>query len=130
MVAASDGAAHPATLPLRELTKRSAQFGASSVGVRQAQIDTYEYKWDGKPRTGKTFSCTVVSSHDPTEYCIGQMRWSKKDENKFRSVQNKLSDGLAFIMKNVSISNDAKKQYIHAPSKRSSTCLTQSSILC
>ena len=113
--AASDSAAHPATLPLRELTKRSAQFGAWSVVVTQAQIDTYEYKWDGKPRTGKTFSCTLVSSHDPTEYCIGQMRWSKKDENKFRSVQNTLSDGLAFIMKNVSISNDAKKQYIHAP---------------
>ena len=113
--AASDGAAQPATLPLRELNKRSGQFGAWAVVVRQTQVDTYEYKWDGKPRTGKTFSCTFVSSQDPTEYCIGQMRWSKKDENKFRAVQNKLSDGLAFIMTKVSINNDAKKQYIHAP---------------
>ena len=46
---------------------------------------------------------------------MGQMRWSKKDDTKFRAVQNKLSDGLAFIMTKVSINNDAKKQYIHAP---------------
>ena len=46
---------------------------------------------------------------------MGQMRWSKKDDNKFRAVQNKLSDGLAFIMTKASISNDAKKQYTHAP---------------
>ena len=38
-----------------------------------------------------------------------------KNDNKFLSVQKKLSDGLAFTMTKVSISNDAKKQYIHAP---------------
>ena len=113
--AATGGAAQPATLPLRELNKRSGQFGAWAVVVQQAQVDTYEYTWDGKPRTGKTLSCTFVSSQDPTEYCIGQMRWSKKDETKFRAVQEKLVDGLAFNMTKVSIVNDAKKQYIHAP---------------
>jgi hypothetical protein len=46
---------------------------------------------------------------------MGQMRWSMKNDNKFLSVQKKLSDGLAFTMTKVSISNDAKKQYIHAP---------------
>ena len=113
--AKSDSAEQHATLPLRELNKRSGQFGAWAVVVQQAQVDTYEYKWDDKPRTGKTFSCTFVSSQDPTEYCIGQMRWTKKEEHKFRTIQNKLSDGLAFIMTKVSISTDAKKQYIHAP---------------
>ena len=63
--AASDSAAQPATLPLRELNKRSGQFGAWAVVVRHTQVDTYEYKWDGKQRTGKTFSCTFVSSQDP-----------------------------------------------------------------
>ena len=42
---ASGGAAQPVTLPLRELNKRSGQFGAWAVVVRQAQVDTYEYKW-------------------------------------------------------------------------------------
>jgi len=46
---------------------------------------------------------------------MGQMRWTKKSEDKFRSVQQKLSNGLAFTMTKVSIVNDAKKQYIHAP---------------
>ena len=107
--AASGGAAQPATLPLRELNKRSGQFGAWAVVVQQAQVDTYEYTWDGKPRTGKTLSCTFVSPQDPTEYCIGQMRWSKSSDIKFRKVQDKLSDGHAFIMAKVSIVNDAKK---------------------
>ena len=46
---------------------------------------------------------------------MGQMRWTKKSENKFCSVQKNLSNGLAFTMTKVSIVNDAKKQYIHAP---------------
>ena len=46
---------------------------------------------------------------------MGQMRWTQKTENKFRSVQQMLTDGLAFTMTKVSIINDAKKQYIHAP---------------
>ena len=46
------------------------------------------------------------------------MRLTKQNETKFREIQNKLSDGLAFTMTKVSIIHDAKKQYIHAPSKR------------
>ena len=108
-------AAQPALLPLRELNKRSALFGAWTVVVRQARVEEYEYTWQSQKRTGKTFSCVLVSTQDPTEYCMGQMRWSKRDENKFRAVQDKLSDGLAFIMTKVAIVNDAKKQCIHAP---------------
>jgi hypothetical protein len=46
---------------------------------------------------------------------MGQMRWNKKDESKFRSIQQKLTDGVALTMTNVSIVKDAKKQYIHSP---------------
>ena len=79
------------------------------------QVDEYEYQWEGQKRVGKTFSCIFVSSTDPTEYCIGQMRFTKKIDKKFNQVQQKLSDGLAFTMTKVSIVNDAKKQYIHSP---------------
>ena len=113
--AASGSAAQPDTLPMRELTNRSAQIGAWAIVIRHAQVDVYEYKWDGKQRTGKTFTCTFVSLENPSEYCMGQMRYTKNNENKFQTIQNKLSDGLAFIMTKVSIINDAKKQYIHAP---------------
>ena len=46
---------------------------------------------------------------------MGQMRKTKKEENKFRSIQKKLTDGLAFTMMKVSFINDAKKQFIHSP---------------
>ena len=108
-------AAQPVSLPLRELNKRSGQFGSWAVVVQQAKVDEYEYQWEGKTRTGNNFSCIFVSSQDPSEYCIGQMRWNKKDENKSRSVEQKLTDGLAFSMSHVSFMKDAKKQYIHSP---------------
>ena len=68
-----------------------------------------------KKRTGKTFSCVLVSTQDPTEYCMGQMRFAKRNENTFRTIQQKISDGLAFTMTKVSIVGDAKKQYTHTP---------------
>ena len=76
--AASPGsAAQSVSLPLRELSKRSGQFGAWTVVVRQAQVDEYEYQWEGQKRNGKTFSCILVSFDDPSEFCMGQMRWTK-----------------------------------------------------
>ena len=113
--AAAGGTAKSSTLPLRELSKRSAQFGAWSVVVQQAKVEHYEYQYQGQKKNGKVFSCVFVSSDDPTEYCMGQLRWSKNNDSKFLSAQKKLSDGLAFTMTKVSISNDVKKQYIHAP---------------
>ena len=80
---AENSAAQPALLPLRELNKRSAQFGGWTVVVRQAQVEECEYQWEGQKRTGKTFSCLFVSPKDPGEYCIGQMRFIKKSENIF-----------------------------------------------
>ena len=113
--AAAGGTAKSSTLPLRELSKRSAPFGEWSVVVRQPKVESYEYLYQGQPKNGKVFSCVLVSSDDPTEYCMGQLRWSKNNDSKFLSAQKRLSDGLAFKMTKVSISNDVKKQYIHAP---------------
>ena len=59
---------------LRELNKRTAVFGVSNVVVQQAQVQEYEYRWDGKPRSGNNLSCLSVSPDDPSEFCIGQMR--------------------------------------------------------
>jgi hypothetical protein len=37
-------------LPLRELSKRSAQFGAWSVVVQQAKVEHYEYQYQGQKK--------------------------------------------------------------------------------
>ena len=42
--AAAGGTAPSATLPLRELSKRSGQFGAWLVVVQQAKVEYYEYQ--------------------------------------------------------------------------------------
>ncbi len=65
--AAAGGTAKSSTLPLRELSKRSAQFGVWSVVVRQAKVEHYEYLYQGQPKNGKVFSCVLVSSENPTE---------------------------------------------------------------
>ena len=64
-------AAQSVSLPLRELSKRSSQFGAWTVVVRHAQVDEYEYQREGQKRNGKTFFCILVSFEDPSEYCTG-----------------------------------------------------------
>ena len=46
--AAAGGTAPSATLPLRELTKRSGQFGAWFVVVQQAKVEHYEYQYQGQ----------------------------------------------------------------------------------
>ena len=113
---AGSSAAEPAPpQSLRELNKRSAQFGSWDVVIQQCLVDSYKYTYDGKERSGKNFSCTLVSPHDPSDYCEGHMRFNKKDEKKFSELLAKLTNGLAFTMSNISINTEAKKKYIHSP---------------
>jgi hypothetical protein len=80
----SGNAAQLAKTSLRELNKRTAAFGMWTVVVQQAQAQEYEYRWDGIPCIGKNCSCLLVSPDDPSEYCIGQMRWTSKTDGKFK----------------------------------------------
>ena len=48
--AAAGGTAKSATLPLRELSKRSGQVGAWSVVVQQAKVEHYEYQYQGQKK--------------------------------------------------------------------------------
>ena len=69
--------------------------------------------WQGEARSGKTFNCLFVSVDNPTEYCMGQMKWTKRSENIFNSLPNKFREGVAFRMTRVAFNDDTKKQYIH-----------------
>ena len=115
MSAKAAEAAKSAPLPLRDLNKRSAQFGSWTVVVQQAQQEEYEYVCKGKLGKGKSFSCLLVSPEDPSEYCMGTMRHTIKLDSKFQAVTQKFKDGLAFTMSAVAIVSDAKKQYVHSP---------------
>ena len=78
-------------------------FGVWTVVVQQAQVQEYEYR------------CLLVSPDDPSEYCMGQMKWTSKTDGKFKTAQQKFKVGLAFTMKTVSLMTDANKQYVHSP---------------
>ena len=57
----------------------------------------------------------MVSLDEPAEYCIGQMRWTSKTDDKFKKAVQKFQKGPAFTMTKVSFINDAKKKYIYQP---------------
>ena len=48
--AAPGSTAKSSTLPLRELSKRSAHFGAWPVVVQQAKVEHYEYQYQGQKK--------------------------------------------------------------------------------
>ena len=83
--------------------------------VQQALVEENVYMWEGKQRTGSNLSCVLASHDEPSEYCIGQMRWTSKTDDKFKKAMQKLQNGLAFTMTKVSFIDDAKKEYIHSP---------------
>ena len=55
LAAAAGGTAKSSTLHLRELSKRSAQFGAWSVVVQQAKVEHYEYQYQGQKQKWQGF---------------------------------------------------------------------------
>ena len=95
------------------MNKRSGQIGGWTIVVRQPFVDEYDYVWQGAARSGKMFNCLLVSVDTPTEYCMGQMKWTKRSENIFNSLPNKFREGHAFRMTKVAFNDDTKKQYIH-----------------
>ncbi len=42
------------------------------------------------------------------------MKWTSKTDAKFKTLQQKFRDGLAFAMSKVSLILDARKQYVHS----------------
>ena len=97
------------------LNPRSAQIGTWIVVVQQANLEEYGYVWNGEPKSGKTFSCVLVSMLDPKEYCLAHIRFMRKFESAFNKVNERMVDGHAFTMSRVSIDTKAKKQYTHTP---------------
>jgi len=73
------------------------------------------YLWQGNQRSGNPFCCIFVSTQDPREYCMGQMRWGKKTEGNINSIQYKFGMVFAFTMSKAAIADDVGKQYTHTP---------------
>ena len=102
-----------ASLHLRELNKRSAQFGTWTVVVKEPFTEEYPYGKSNTTEKGKKFECILMSLDMPSEYCIGSIKLSKRNQPKFNTIVNKLKANHAFTMSKVAIEDNAKQQYMH-----------------
>ena len=101
-------------LPLAELNVRSAAFASWEVQVYNAKMRKYTYVWEGKQRQGANFTCMLVSTADPTQYCLGEAKPNKGgDQTPLQQAAAKFKDDLTFTLSKVALFKDAKKQYIN-----------------
>ena len=118
---ATGSAAPPASgnfLPLAQLNKASVKIGGEwSVYAYRPVEDIYEYTWQSKPRQGTNFLVTLVSAHDPSQYCQAQFKKNTKNEAKYEKVKKAMEHGRRFVMSKVAFVDDAKLAYVSSSLK-------------
>jgi hypothetical protein len=92
--------------------------GVWDVHICRATEDIYEYKYQGKDRTGTTFICILVSPEDPREYCQAQIKKTSSNGGKYLSVVKACKQGARFEMSAVAFSEDAKAAFVSCPLKK------------
>ncbi len=132
VVAASDSVVHPAPtamarsaeppakahLSLSMLNKASVKSGGTwGVCVWHAFEDTYQSTWQGKPREGTNFLCTLVSSGVSSQYCQAQFKKTLQNGAKYQQALNAYKDGARFVMSNAGFTEDAKLAHVSCPLK-------------
>ena len=112
----SEPHAQAPALQLKELTAKSASIGSWQVGIFHPQLQRYEYQWEGQPRKGVNFFCYLVSTLDPTQYCLGEGKPNRGgDEAPLQALQEKFQEALVFNISKVSLVKDVKKQFLSTP---------------
>ena len=118
---AADASAAPpgqANLPLSMLNKASVKTGGKwDVYIWRPFEDKYEYNWQGKPRQGSNFTCTLVSADDPRHYCQARLKKTSQNGAKYQQALNAYTHGARFVMSKVGFVEDAKAAYVSCPLK-------------
>lgn len=100
--------------PLAELVSSSAGFGRWKVKVAGPPKEhEYTYQWDGRAKTGKSFSVVLLSS-DATQYCYGKFTRRGKEPKAtedFAKAKTKFQDGSVWLLTKPTLTKD-KKLYI------------------
>ena len=94
---------------LQELTPQSARIGEWLLAVADAPKEQeYTYNWNGKPGTGKLFTCQFVSE-DSTLYCIGKFKRKGREPEatqRFSAAKEKFKKGTTWKVRKVALTND------------------------
>ena len=110
--------AESSQLALSMLTKASVKIGGKwDVYMWKPFEDKYDYNWKGKTRSGTNLLCTLVSSHDPRQYCQAQYKKTSQNRTKYEQALTTFKHGARFIMSQVSFVDDAKAAYVSCPLK-------------
>ena len=114
-------AAQPATishLSLSVLNKASAKTGGTwDMYMCRPFEDKYEYTWQGKPRQGTNFLCTLVSAENPSLYCQAQFKKTSVNGTKYQQAVDAFKHGTRYVMSKVVLVEDAKLAYVSCPVK-------------
>ena len=114
--APAGGDSEAGNTPLHCLNKSTCSLGKWDVVVYLPRIEEYAYTWDGASRTAKIFRCILVSVHDPSKYCMAEVRKERRSEATLREAESKYKSGLKFRLSKV-VLTDGKPEYIGAPCK-------------
>jgi hypothetical protein len=105
-------------LALRLLNNASSKTGGTwEVYIYRSFEDKYSYSWQGKPREGSNFICTLVDAEDPSQYCQAQFKKTSGNTQKYQQAIKECKDGAHFIMSRVGFVDDAKLAYVSCPLK-------------
>jgi len=102
---------------LDELCKASCKINKWDAAVFHPHTDKYEYQWQGKPRVGENFICTLVTPGAPEQYCLAMFKKTQKDTPKFNQAKDTYTAGTLFQMSKVSLQEDITKQYVNPANK-------------
>ena len=110
---ASSHAAASAPTPLRYLNNTTAKLATWDIAIANAHVEEYSYPWQNTIRKGKAFRCMLVSIHDPSQYCIGEV---KKVQNSppdaIEKAQTMYQNDFKFRLGPVELSMKAKSEYM------------------
>jgi len=105
-------------LALALLNKASVKTGGTwDVYLCNPFVDKYSYSWQGKPREGTNFFCSLVSAEDPSKYCQAQFKKTTGNAGKFQQAVDAYKHGARFVMSKVGFVEDAKLAYVSSPLK-------------
>ena len=111
-VGASSQDAPPQTkLPLSMLTPKNGNLGAWEVCIACPLL--HKGKWKDPKGVEKPFirfECVLVSLHDPTQYCLGEVRSARGSALTPEQAVPKFQDKLCFRISSVQF-NSGKPEY-------------------
>ena len=100
-----------AKLPLSMLTPKNGKLGAWEVCIAWPLL--HKGKWkdpQGVEKPFTRFECVLVSLHDPTQYCLGEVRAARSRSLSPEQAEAKFQDKLCFRISDVMF-NQGKPEF-------------------